>query len=73
MGTLQCPMETDRTGFATAATPLFRVNSNLTLSAKLFKIKRSLGITNPLSRPLLAFGMSDVQFCKARVSLDGQR
>jgi hypothetical protein len=45
----------------------FRVNSNPTLSANLFKINKLPGLLNPLSGPCFFLGMSDMQFCKAKV------
>jgi hypothetical protein len=33
----------------------------------LFKINKSLGISNPLAGTVFVFGMSDMQFCKAQV------
>ena len=45
----------------------YELNSNPTLSAKLFKINELLRIPNPLSGPVFVFGMSDMQFCKAQV------
>ena len=43
------------------------VGSNPTLSAKLFKINKLLILINPLAGPVSAFGMSDMQFCKAQM------
>ena len=45
----------------------YNLNSNPTLSAKLLKINKLLGILNPLAGPVFVFGMSDMQFCKAQV------
>jgi hypothetical protein len=45
----------------------FRVNSNPTLSAILFKIKKLHGLLNPLSCAYFVFGMSDLQLYKAQV------
>jgi len=43
------------------------LGSNPTLSAILLKINELLRILNPLSEPLFAFEMSDMQFCRAQV------
>ena len=44
----------------------FRVNSNPTLSAILFKIKELLESQDPLSGSFFFFGMSDMQFARPR-------
>ena len=46
------------------------VGSNPTLSAKLFKISKLLMVLTfirPTRRACFAFGMSDMQFCKAQM------
>jgi hypothetical protein len=45
----------------------FRVNSNPTLSAMLFKMNELPRLPNPLFSACFVFRMNDMQFCKAQV------